>query len=578
MRAGDRVTAAGRRALPLLWVSSAYAAITVVMTWPLVTVLGRDIPTDLGDPAFVAGVMAWAAEHWLQLFTGDLGAAARFWHAPIFAPEPLATAYSEHFALQALLTLPVYALTRNPVLCYNLALLTTFVLGALGMFLLVREVAGSSERAAAAAFVAGLAFAFAPYRIATLGHLQLLSAQWMPFVLLGLHRYIRSRNTDALLGASAAWWAQNLSSGYYLLFFAPFVAVHAVVQMWTARLLTSLSVWRDIGVAAAVTMAASLPFMLPYVERGGGVRQASEVIWFSADLYAWLTASPLLHVWGRLQTLPKAEGFLFPGLTIVALAAWGAWRGGRHSPSARVFGVTAAALSFWLALGPQVQADTQPVAWPSLYRWFFEYLPGYDAARVPARFATITMLALALLAGLALTDLAGRRGGRVLAAACGLLILIESAAFPLPTNGTWSSAPSELVPPPPRVTSLADGPAVYRYLADVEPQAIVAHFPFGVPEREIQYGYYAMLHGRRTVNGYSGGFPPSYAVRLEVLRHPLVNPQAALDMLALDGVTHVIVDRAAYVDARTGERLVAMLTNAGWRLVASFGEQDVIGR
>ena len=120
----------------------------------------------------------------------------------------------------------------------------------------------------------------------------------MPYVLLGLHRYFRSQSTDGLLGAGAALWAQNLSSGYYMLFFGPFVAMYALVEMALGRAWRQLRVWRDLGVMAAVSLAATLPFALPYLERTRGTRRAlTEVIWFSADLEAWLTASPMMNVW-----------------------------------------------------------------------------------------------------------------------------------------------------------------------------------------------------------------------------------------------------------------------------------------
>ena len=52
-----------------------------------------------------------------------------------------------------------------------------FVLSAFGMFLFVRELTGSRS----AAFLAGVAYGFAPYRFGTLSHLQVLSSMWMPF-------------------------------------------------------------------------------------------------------------------------------------------------------------------------------------------------------------------------------------------------------------------------------------------------------------------------------------------------------------------------------------------------------------
>jgi len=45
---------------------------------------------------------------------------------------------------------------------------------------------------------------------------------------------------------------------------------------------------------------------------------------FSADVYAYFTADPNLRVWGSIaQAWPRSEGVLFPGLTIVILAAIG---------------------------------------------------------------------------------------------------------------------------------------------------------------------------------------------------------------------------------------------------------------
>jgi hypothetical protein len=552
-----------------------YLGITVVMTWPIAARIDRDIPSDLGDPAFVAGVMAWAAEHWLAFFTGDIAAAARFWDAPIFYPERVTIAYSEHFAIQSLLTLPAYALTRNPVLSYNLAFLATYVIGAFGMYLLVRELSGQRDGFSSAGFVAGLAFAFSPYRVATLPHLQVLSAQWMPYVFLGLHRYVRTRNTDGLVGAGAALWAQNLSSGYYMLFFSPFVVLFAVIAVWAHRAWREWRVWRDVVITGAVSVIATLPFAWPYLARTGGTRRAfAEVIHYSADVYSWLTASPLLHVWGDLRWLNKSEGYLFPGATVVVLAVIGIWSASRRSRLVAVFGAAALVLSVWLAFGPQVQISTQPVQIPALYRVLWEYLPGFNAARVPSRFATITVLALSLLAGFALLRFhPGRQ--QWFAALCGVLILAEGAALPLPTNRTWSTFPDAYAPPAAQLHAQRDAPQVYHYLRRLGEGTVVAHFPFGPAEREIQYGYYAMLMGTPTVNGYSGAFPPTYAARSQTLTDPVRNLQDVPLVLELDRVTHLVVHRRAY-HGDAGDRIVAALGTIGWRPVADFDGDTVL--
>jgi hypothetical protein len=113
--------------------------------------------------------------------------------------------------------LPTY---RKPDSRLQRHLLATFTLSGLGVFLFVREITGNR----AAALVAGLAYAFTPYRIGALSHLTVLSSAWMPFTLFAFRRYFDRGRVLPLACAALAWIAQNLSSGYYLLFFAPIIA------------------------------------------------------------------------------------------------------------------------------------------------------------------------------------------------------------------------------------------------------------------------------------------------------------------------------------------------------------------
>src|SRR5687768_13243692 len=139
------------------WHASAiYLAASVLWTWPLAPNIASSIAWDLGDPMLVAWVMGWVNDSLLAVTRGDASRFLALWDAPIFYPEPLTLAYSEHMLPQALLVLPVHALTGNVILCYNLALLSTFVLSALGMFLLGRELTGS----ALAGLLAGAIFGF----------------------------------------------------------------------------------------------------------------------------------------------------------------------------------------------------------------------------------------------------------------------------------------------------------------------------------------------------------------------------------------------------------------------------------
>jgi Bacterial membrane protein YfhO len=620
-----------------------FVAVSVALTWPLAAGLTHRIPGDFGDPLFTSWVIAWDATH--------LGRG--WWNANIFAPHPLALAYSEHFLPQALQALPIYAATKNPILCYNLLFLSTFVLSALGMFLFARELTGSSE----AALVSGLAFAFSPYRIASIPHLQVLSAAWMPFVLYGLRRYVVTRRVRPLAGAAAAWIVQNLSCGYYLLFFSPIVVAYAAWELMRAGL------WRDrramvqVAVAGLVVAVVTVPFLLPYIELrrlGFSPRSLDETRRFSADVYGYLTADPNLRLWGPLaQAWPHAEGVLFPGLTIVALAIVGAVGSSAPAPEAgeprpgsaegrryrkattilaiawlaiaiallfdysiRLPGIkitslgralvagaigagalaavsrrTRATTMAWLrtpaafftlttlfavamSFGPDVHAKGRSVADSNIYALFYSYVPGFDGLRVPARYAMIATLALAVLAALGVAAIDARYRRRA-AAIAGALIVVEAFAVPIPIDQhSTSYSRANLAPLPPTLALGANDPAVYRYVAQLPESATILELPLGEPAFDIRYMFYSTGHWRRLVNGYSGGAPESYGFLTEAVNDALSRPDRAWDAVSRSGATHLVVHEGFFRED-FGRRLSAWARAHGAREVAAFGDDRV---
>jgi len=302
----------------------AYVALAIALTWPLALGIAHDVPSDLGDPLLNAWILARDADHLLRALSGQLAALAGYWQADIFYPHPYTLAYSEHLTAQAIQILPVYALTKNPLLCYNLIFLSTFALSGLGMFLLAREL--TADRAAA--FVAGLAFGFAPYRFGSISHVQVLSAAWMPFVLLGFHRFFTTGRTTHLIVAAVAWIAQNLSCSYYMLFFSPVVALYVVWEVTARRLWRDVRILSRIAATVSIVVLAAVPFVIPYLklrQLGFMPRSLYETDRYGADVYAYFTAHANLRAWGSvMRAWPKPEGWLFPGLTIAILALVGA--------------------------------------------------------------------------------------------------------------------------------------------------------------------------------------------------------------------------------------------------------------
>src|SRR6185503_4033335 len=143
-----------------------------------------------------------------------------------------------------------------------------------------------------AAFAAGLLFAFAPYRLPQSSHLQVLSSQWMPFVLYGMTRYFDSGRLRPLAGAAVSLVLQGLSSGYHLLFFPPFAAAYVLWEVARRHRWRDRRMWLQISAAGALAAAVMMPFLLPYAAMRtlwNTLRPVAEVSRFSADVYSYAT-------------------------------------------------------------------------------------------------------------------------------------------------------------------------------------------------------------------------------------------------------------------------------------------------
>ncbi len=301
--------------------TAAYVLLAIAWTWPLTAGLTRDLPWDLGDSLLNAWILAWHFHQAGRVLHGDFGAFADWWHPNIFHPSPYGLGQSELLVAQALQGAPVYALTGNVLLTYNLLFLSSFVLSALGAFLLVR----SLTRNGLAGFVAGLLYGFALYRVNQGPHLQVLSSQWFPFVLWGLHEWWESGRMRHAVLAGLALAMQNLSNGYFLVYAALWLPPYVLAQIVLRGRVRDARAWVGPAITAIVGIAITAPFLYPYLQLrrlGQPPRPLAAVVQYSADSYAWLTANDQLRLWStHLQTFVRPEGDLFPGLVPLVLVA-----------------------------------------------------------------------------------------------------------------------------------------------------------------------------------------------------------------------------------------------------------------
>jgi hypothetical protein len=226
------------------------------------------------------------------------------------------------------------------------------------------------------------------------------------------------------------------------------------------------------------------------------------------------------------------------------------------------FYAAAAVAALWLSLGPVPQVQGRPVEVVAPYSFLYEMVPGFAGVRVPARFAMVAVLMLAVLGGLGAARVARRRHGSLLLAAVAVAFLAESLVLPFTVNAV--TVPPGYNAPAARVYRPQRAPNVYRQFARLAPDGILVELPLGEPDFDLRAVYYSTVHWRPVLNGYSGYFAPHYGkLALAVSDVPRF-PEAALDALRTLGATHVIVHEGAYLDDR-GARTVASLVERGAR-------------
>ena len=475
------------------------------------------LAAESGDPLLQSWVLQWNIHKLSTSLT-------EYFNANIFYPYPNTFAYHDHLFGLGLLGFPIYLISQNPLLTYNVLLLLSFVFSAYGMFLLCQEITQNTS----AACLGGLIFGFLPFRFAHLDHLNLLSTYWLPLCFLFLTRYLIPRSNrprNVFLTLPFFWlcyFLQALTSFNYLFLSAIVLSAYGIIlalrQWYKAPPPWRGHVTRDLLMffaGAGLVALGLLPLALPYLHANrsmGFERTVQETQALSARMQDYAVAPEKNLLYGNVTrrwqspTSPyPREQILFPGMLTTVLAAIGLLYGWKHTrnfacDNARITFGSLLLIAFIFSLGPFISVFGKTVSLP--YSWLFHTLPGFKSMRVPARFGLIVAFSLSALASIGVMELyknflPGKNIQKLIrpliTGLFGAIILLESYT-PFSTLSFYNG----------KVETLS---GVYQWLrSQAEPLRIV-ELPICEPKDNFEAMYYSTFHWKTMLNGRSAFIP-----------------------------------------------------------------------
>jgi hypothetical protein len=451
-----------------------YLGLAVVLTYPLIREFSQAIPGDGFDGWQNVWNIWWVKRALLEEQTHP------YFTALVDYPMGVALFFHTLNIFNGLSFLPI-TLNWGNLAAYNTGVIFSFVAGGYGTYLLalqalqqksgeLSEDPRTRTHLRLASFAAGVIFAFSPYHMAhLLGHMQLISLEWLPFFALFALRQMtaaaapsreaneRTRCPKHLLRnalLSAIFLVLVVSCDWYYAFYMAIFA--ALLWLWTILHHRRQWLWPTLSLAitAIIFLLATSLLWIPMVREAAVnnymVPPPGSTERLSADLTAFFTPSELHPWWGEWAagwanrfTASTSERTVFAGFSVLILALLALIA---RRKLVAFWGIGAAVFTV-LALGPvlHIGGQTQfgpvgPIPLP--YALLHRAIPILKISRSVSRFDVVVMLCLAVLAAAGLWWLLNRLSGPraksavslLISAGAVVIIAVEFLAAPYPMS------------------------------------------------------------------------------------------------------------------------------------------------
>lgn len=431
--------------------------------------------------------------------------------------------YSDSFITQAFFTAPLYWLTKNILITFNLVSFLTILFSFVAMYIFVWFL----TRKVLVGILAAVIFTLNPFAMSHFpDRPQLYSLEWIPLIFLFFERSLKNPTNKNTLFLFCFLSAQLLSSFYYSAFLTVIFPVYALVRVRQTE--THLPKFVNLGTVLGLMIFGAIGWGL-FSTYGQIFDKVPDVFQYAASgaaapLDFFLTTSNNF-LYGGLREKIMSFGFewehsLFLGI-VPSVLLFFSFKILRSSPKRKLWQLYLILLlvSFLIALGPKVGG---------LYSLIYHINPLFHNIRLPSRMGVFIFFFLSLILALTMEK---RRNLTILLIT--LLILLE-----------YLIKPVQFMDIRPQIRE------AYSFLNSQNQIKVILEYPISntLPENHpdarlialdthyLLYG--AILHQKKLLNGFGSYFPLEYLKRAKMLSINFPNPLALKDLKSwgVDGI------------------------------------------
>ncbi len=541
----------------------------------------RDAVVNVVDPLFYAWNLSHNANNWFKGLDANL-------NTNIFYPLTNTIAYSDTLWGQSFFVNPIIWITRNPILAENIAVILSFPLSALSMFLLSMYFTGNKMTS----FASGIFYAFSYPRLSQIGHLPAITNQWLPLYLLYLFKFLNEGKKRYFI-LLCTWYLLSLTSSIYFgVFLVPITAIVLIVDIvkrikhntliaYKSKMLTVVPIIIPFIIILGISI---FPYIRLKAEYPQIKRSIDDLTHLRAEPVDYISVLPTSLISFTKLPINVNEHVLYPTLTVIILAIVGIRRTLKKNKAIPWSFILICVASFVLSLGNEYAFSIGPYSTGTIklpYYYLYTYVPIFQTVRVTARFSIFVILSLSMFSAWGIKEILVKNNSKW------IVCLILSVFFfeVWQTNTPYVTVPLEnsiprvyewiKIQPEPMI--LAEVPvSLFYHGRKMEDQLYLPYVSLreqDVYALETYRIYFSAFHHKRLLNGYSGFLPDSYNRLAETLESfPAEN---TLDTMKRIGITHVIVHMWQYDDKRKADIIQTLSASTRVSLVYSDNEDRV---